>query len=60
MCDKNRVMDFSACVHDVNCTRKNNIDRGCGRGQEVNEYRIFSGAHQLKHAITDLLYHQSV
>ena len=27
------IMDFLSCVHDVICSRKNNIDRGCRRGQ---------------------------
>ena len=27
------IMDFSAGVHDVICTRKINIDRGGSRGQ---------------------------
>ena len=25
------IMDFSACVHDVICTRENKIDKGCSK-----------------------------
>ena len=41
------IMDFSAGVHDVICTRKNKIDRGGSRGQYIFFWCISHHVHQL-------------
>ena len=42
------IMDFSAGVHDVICTRKIYIDRGGSRGQYYFFWCISHHVHQLK------------
>ena len=53
------IMDFSTGVHDVICTRKNNIDRGGSRGQYFFLVHITSCTPAEK-AINVLLYNQPV
>ena len=54
------IMDFSAGVHDVICTRKINIDRGGSRGQYYFFLVHITSCTPAEKAINVLLYNQPV
>ena len=54
------IMDFSAGVHDVICTRKINIDRGGSRGQYYFFLVHITSCTPAEKSINVLLYNQHV
>ena len=54
------IMDFSAGVHDVICTRKIHIDRGGSRGQYCFFLVHITSYTPAEKAINVLLYNQPV
>ena len=54
------IVDFSAGVHDVIYTRKNNIDRGGSRGQYYYFQVYITSCTPAENAINVLLYNRPV